>query len=121
MHIDLGIDQLGVDANPTARPADGAFEHIPHAQFPANLLGVGRPVPISDCSVVRDHQHAGEPRQIGRQILGDLVRKILLLRVAAEVGKRQHDDCQPRRNWLRNRRSRRTWSQWVGEGFARNA
>ena len=45
--------------------------------------------------------YEGKPvnaKQIGRQILGDRVGKILLLAVVAQIGKRQHDDRQARRN-----------------------
>ena len=117
MHIGLGVDQLSVDANPIAQPPDAAFEHISDTELAADLLGVNAFALIGERSVSRDHQHPGDARQIGRQILGDSVCEILLLRIIAEIGKRQHDDRQPRRNWLRNRRSRRTWSQWVSKGF----
>jgi hypothetical protein len=39
-----------------------------------------------------------DPRQIGCQIVGDTVRKVLLVSVVAEVGEWQHDDRQARRD-----------------------
>jgi hypothetical protein len=38
-----------------------------------------------------------ESRQVGRQIIGDAIGKILLLTVVGEIGKGQHDDRQARR------------------------
>jgi len=40
MCVGLGVDQLGVDADLIARPADAAFEYIAHTQLAPNLLGV---------------------------------------------------------------------------------
>jgi hypothetical protein len=80
MRIGLDIDQLGVDADLVARPADAAFQYIVDAQFAFDLLRVGPLVLIGEGGITRDHQHACDPRQISRQILGDAVREILLLR-----------------------------------------
>jgi len=96
MGVVLGVDQLDVDANLVARPADTAFEHIAHTELAADLLRVDRIVPIGESGVPRDHEHVREPGQIGRQIGSDPVGKILLLAVIAEVGKRQHDNRQMR-------------------------
>ena len=92
MGIDLGIDQLGSNADSAARPLDASFQHITYAQLAPDLLGVDRLVPIGERGIARDHETVGDPRQIGRQILGDPVGKILLVGVVAEIRKRQHDD-----------------------------
>jgi hypothetical protein len=60
-------------------------------------------------SIARDYEHAHDPREIGRQILGDPVREILLVWIVAEVRKGQDNDRQAWRNgglgdW-RNRQS----------------
>jgi hypothetical protein len=48
-------------------------------------------------------KHVAKLQQIGGQILGDPVGKILLLGVVVEIGKRQHDNRQTRRDkGLRN-------------------
>jgi hypothetical protein len=98
MRVGLGIDQLGVYAELVARPPDAPFEHIAHAQLATNLLRVDRLVPVGKRGIARDHEHVRHPRQIGRQIVGDPVGKILLVGVVAEVGERQHDDRQARRS-----------------------
>ena len=40
IHPQLRIDKLGVDAHPVLVALHRAFEHIAHAQFRADLLGV---------------------------------------------------------------------------------
>ena len=61
MRVGQGIDQLGVDSNPVARPPDASFEHIAHAQFAADLLRVDRLVPVRERGISRDHEHIREP------------------------------------------------------------
>jgi len=90
------------------------------AQLATDLLRVDPPALVGERGIARDHKHAGDPRQIGRQVLGDPVREILLLRVVAEIGKGQHNDRQPRRNgnlgdWRNGRYTRR---RQIGDGFA---
>src|SRR6516165_6245511 len=84
MRVALSIDQLGVDANPVAQPADAAFEHITHPKLAPDLLGLDPLSLIGECGIARDHKHVRDARQIGRQILGDPICKVLLLRVVAE-------------------------------------
>src|SRR5262249_28771479 len=43
----------------------------------------------------RDDQELGEPRQLSDDVLGDAITEILLLRVAAEIGERQHRNGGP--------------------------
>jgi hypothetical protein len=97
MRVGRGVDQLGVDAEPVARPPDAPFEHVAHTKLAADLLGVDGLVPIGERGIARDHEHILEPREIGRQILGDPVREILLLPIVAEVCKGEDDDRQTRR------------------------
>jgi len=97
MRISLGVDQLSVDADAASRPLDAPFQHIAHTQLAADLLCVDRLVPIGERGVARNHQHARNPRQLGRHILGDAIGKILLIGVVAEIGERQYDDRQARR------------------------
>jgi len=79
------------DTNPAARATDAPFEDIAHAQLSADLLCVHRLVPIGECGVARDDEHVRNPRQIGRQILGDAVGEVALFRVVAQIGEGQHD------------------------------
>src|SRR5438445_230921 len=82
--VGFGVDQLGVDADLIARPSDAPFEHVAHPQLAADLLRVDRLVPIGERGIARDHEATRDPRQIGRQILGDSVREILLVGVVVE-------------------------------------
>ena len=97
MRVGFRVDQLGVDADPIARPPDAPFENIAHTKLAADLLGIDSFGLIGERGIARDNEHALDARQIGRQVLGDSVGKILLLRVVAEVRKGQHDDRQARR------------------------
>jgi len=98
MRISLGIDQLGVYADLAPRSPDAPFQHIAYTQLTANLLGVDGLVPVGERGIARNHETVGDPRQIGRQILGDPVREILLLPIIAEVSKGQHNGRQTRRS-----------------------
>lgn len=72
-----------------AQPTDAPFQHIAHDKLTIDLLGVD-PLPlISERGIARDHEQVRNSRQIRRQILGSAVRKILLLRVVTDIGKRQ--------------------------------
>src|SRR5215471_595473 len=94
MRVARGIDQLRADADLAARPPDAAFEYIAHTELAADLLGVDGFVAIRERCIARDDQHVWEPRQIGCQILSDTVCEVPLLRIIAEIGKRQDDDRQ---------------------------
>src|SRR6266446_10450476 len=87
-----GVDQLGIDAEVAARPADAPLQYVAHPQLAADLLRVNRFIPISERSVARDHEQVRDPRQIGRQILDDAVGEVLLHAVVAEIGKRKDDN-----------------------------
>src|SRR6516164_5082388 len=102
MCVGFSIDQLGTDTYLVARPLDAPLQHIAHSQLPTDLLCVSRPVPIGERGIARDHEHVCEPRQIGRQILGNAVGKILLFAVVAQIDERQDHN-------------RQTWSSgWSG-------
>jgi len=92
MRVGLGIDELRVDPYLVARPLDAPFQQIAHAQFAADILCVDWLVLIGEGAVARDHKHVREPRQVGRQIIGDAVGKILLPGIVAAIGERQHRD-----------------------------
>jgi hypothetical protein len=98
MRVGLGIDQLGAHTDPVARPLDAPFQHIAHSQLAPDLPCISRSVPISERGIARDHGHLREPRQVGRQVLGDSVGKILLLAVVAQIDEGQDHDRQARRN-----------------------
>jgi hypothetical protein len=97
MRVGLGINQLGIDADLVTRPPDASLQYIAHPQLAADLLRIDRFVPIGERGIARDHETMRDPRQIGRQILGDPVCEVLLLPVVAQIDKGQHDDRQTRR------------------------
>ena len=92
MRIGLSVDQLGVDPHLVAQAANAAFQHITHTELAADLPGVDPLVLKSESGIARDDDHIGEPRQIGRQILGDPIREILLFGIVAEICKGQYHD-----------------------------
>jgi len=98
------VDKLGSDAYPVAALADAAFEHVAHAQFAADLLQVDRFALVGEARIAGDHEQPRKARNCGGDILDDAVGEILLLRVAAEILKRQ--DRQRRFLWQRQRRRR---------------
>jgi hypothetical protein len=97
MRLALGIDQLNVDAHLAARAADAPLQHIAHAELAADLPRVGYFALVGKGGAAGDDKASRNPRQIGRQVVGNAVREVFLLRIAAEVGKRHHDDRQARR------------------------
>src|SRR5215469_9634167 len=94
MRVGLGIDQLGVDTDMAARPLDAPFEHVADPQLAADLPRADRLVSVRERGIGRDHEHIRDLRQVGREILSDRVREILLLAVLAEVSEGQHHDRQ---------------------------
>jgi hypothetical protein len=92
----LGIDQLGVDPDLVARPPDTPFQHVAHVQLAADLLCFYRSALIGEGSTPGDDETPHHARQIGRQVVGDAVREIFLVRIVIEVGKRHDDDRQVR-------------------------
>ena len=93
----LGRDELRVDLDRLAEAAHAAFQKIAHAELAADFLGVDRLALVGEGGVAGDDEGVGQLREVGRQIVGDSVGEILLLRIAAEVLERQHDDRKPRR------------------------
>ena len=53
-----GIDQLTGDAEPVARLADAALEHIAHAQFPRDLADVDGAALVGEGGIARDDEAA---------------------------------------------------------------
>ena len=92
MRVGCGVDQLRVHPDLVAQAAYASFEDIPHRKFAADLLHIDPLAPIGEGSAAGDYEHACNSREIGRQILGDCVREILLFPVVAEVRKREDDD-----------------------------
>src|SRR6516225_182733 len=94
MRVDLGIDQLSVDADPVARSPNTSLKHIADAELAADPPRIDPLALIGERGIARDYEQVRNSRQIRRQILGDAVGEVLLRPVVAEVGKGQHDDRQ---------------------------
>ena len=93
MRVALGVDQLRANAYLLARSLDAPLQHITHTELAADPARVDGPVTVGQRGVARDHEHALEPREIGRQILGNAIDKIrMLLWIVADIDERQHGD-----------------------------
>jgi hypothetical protein len=56
-----------------------AFEDVAHAELAPDLFRVGRLALVGERGAAGDDEAAFEMREVGRQIVGDPVREILLL------------------------------------------
>ena len=121
--VGLGVDQLRVGADLVARPTDASFQHIADIQLAADLLRVDWLVLISE-RVLREI--TSMPAIRDRSVVRSSVMpsaKYSLLRVAAQIGKRQHHDRQARcpagcETGVGERRAR---YRQIGDGSGRNA
>ena len=96
MRAGFGVDELRVDAHPVLVALHRAFEHIADAELLADLLGVDVLALVGEGRVAGDDEAVADARQVGRQILGDPVGEVVLVRVVREVGEGQHDDGEMR-------------------------
>jgi hypothetical protein len=97
MRAGLGRNELRVDRDRLADAPHAPFERVAHVEVAAELLCVDRLALIGERGLVRDHEAAGQMREVGGEIVGEAVGEIILLGVAAEVGERQDDDRHARR------------------------
>ena len=98
MSAAFGVDQLYIDQNPVAASPNAALYDITHSQIAPDLLYVHGFAFVGEGRVAGDHEAADDPRDIGRQVVGNSIGKIFLVGVAREVDKREHDKRQ-RRPW----------------------
>jgi hypothetical protein len=92
MRVGFRVDQLGGNTDLAARAANTPLQYIAHTELAADLFCLDMLVFKCECRITGDHEAPRDARQIGRQVLGDPVCEILLLRVVVEVGEGQHDD-----------------------------
>ena len=92
MRAGARIDQLGVNAHPVLVALHRAFQHIAHAELPADLPGVDVLALEAEGGVAGDHEAIVDARQISRQILRNAVHEIILVRVVREIGEREDYD-----------------------------
>jgi hypothetical protein len=96
MRAGLGRDELSVDRDRLADPPDAAFERVSNSEIAPDLLEIdGLPL-IGRSGRAADHEGVLDIGKVSRQIIGQTVSEVVLLRIAAEVGERKHDDRQTR-------------------------
>jgi hypothetical protein len=96
MRAGFSRNKRRVDRDLVARPPHAAFEHIAYAEFTADRFRVDRLALVSESRLAGDDA-VRQVREVGGQIVSDPVSEITLLRIAAEILERQHDDRKPRR------------------------
>ena len=96
MRAGLGRDELGVDRDLLAEAAHAAFEHIAHAEFAPDLLGVDGLALVGEGGVAGDDETVRQMREIGSEVVGEAIREIVLFLVAVQIFERQHDDREAR-------------------------
>ncbi|MFO1059349.1 MAG: hypothetical protein U1E53_20575 [Dongiaceae bacterium] len=101
----LAVDELGGDAKTGPRLPDAALQDVGDAQPTGELDNFDRLPLEGERRVARYDEDGRDPRQVGDDVLGYAVAEILLLRVAAHVGKGQDDDRRLARRRGRRRRS----------------
>jgi len=85
---------------PSAGRLHRSFQRITHPEVPADLLHVSRLALVSEGGVARDHEAAGNAREVGGQLVGEHVGEIILSGIAGEIGEGQHHDREARgRGW----------------------
>src|SRR6185295_6509294 len=84
------IDQLGGDANATAGLAHAALEQMAHLELPRSLWRIDMLALEREGGVARGDPERRDLAQVSDDVFADPVREILLLRIAAHVGERQH-------------------------------
>ena len=90
------IDESGVDADPVLVALHRTFEDVAHAELPADVSGVDVLALEAEGGIAGDHEAIVDTRQIGRQILRDAVREIILVRVVREIGEGKDYDRKTR-------------------------
>jgi hypothetical protein len=86
------IDQLRGDAHLFTRLAHRALEHIAHAKLVPDRLHVHSLTFVDEGRIASDHEQPANAAQRGDDFLDHAVDEILLLRIAAEILKRQYCD-----------------------------
>jgi hypothetical protein len=79
MRAGFGINELHIHPNLIACPSHAAFQYVLDTQFAANLFGVEGFVLVGKGCVAGDNKAAGNPREIGCQVVGYPVSEIFLL------------------------------------------
>ena len=81
-----------VHPNLVAHPPYTAFEDIADAEFVSDLLHADCLAFVYETGIPSDHEKPTDTRECGDDLLNHTLRKILLLRIATHVLKRQDGD-----------------------------
>src|SRR6185503_14473002 len=106
MHTGGGIDELTGNSNTVTGLAYAAFQYIAYAKFASDLFYVNCTILVDEAGIAGDHEQPVHPRQGGYDLFHDTIGEIFLLRVAAEVLKRQDRNGGLRRQQWRLHRLR---------------
>ena len=113
MPASRGFDQLRADAQALPGLVKAALEHIANAQLAPHPFDVDRPALVGKTRTARDDKERPHARQRRDDVVDHAVDKIVLPRVAAQVGKGQHRERglvgQRQRRLVRDRGRVRSW------------
>jgi len=91
----VALDQLRRDAYAPARFADAALEHVADLELSRDLRHVEALALERERRVARHDEQRRDLVQVGDDVFADAVAEVLLFRIAAHVGERQHADPDP--------------------------
>src|SRR5580704_17216728 len=91
----IGSDQLRRHPHPAAGFAHASFEDIAYAQLFSDLLYVDRLAFVGKGRVTGNHREGAPAGEKRNNVLGYAIGKVFLLRVVAEIRKRQDRDSAP--------------------------
>ena len=97
MRPGFSLDQLRADADAVAASPHRAFKDIAHAKLAPDLLHVDRLAFVGEARISRDDEQPADAAERGDDLLDHSVGEILLLRIPAQIGERQHGDRRARR------------------------
>jgi hypothetical protein len=75
------------DANPITESANASLHHVVNPELPRDLLHIDGTSKLEGGIASNDEQRP-KPRQLGNDVLGDPVAKILLLGIADHIRQR---------------------------------
>src|SRR4026209_2574875 len=88
------IEELSIDPYPITGALNASFKDVSHAEVLGDLRDLHRLALVDKCRVPSDDEQARNLREVGDQIIGHAVCKMLLA-VRRHVGEWQH-----RNRWL---------------------
>src|SRR6516225_11058737 len=86
------IDQLRGDANTAASFTHRAFKDVTYAQVAADLLHIDGLALVGESRIAGNHEEPADLGERGDDLLDHAIREILLIWVAAHVGKGENSD-----------------------------